>query len=59
MPNTLDVRQKLGLNASRQSTSPASPGIGTLQTRHGRTSGDEAGDSPLPARAFLGACRHE
>lgn len=32
MPNTMDVRQKAGLNASRQSTSPASPGIGTPQT---------------------------
>lgn len=32
MPNTLDVRQKAGLNAPRQSTSPASPGVGTPQT---------------------------
>lgn len=32
MPNTMDVRQKAGLNASRQSTSPASPDVGTPQT---------------------------
>lgn len=42
-----------GFTRRRNATDPAPV------ARHGRTSDGEAGDSPLPARAFLGACRRK